>query len=155
MPLPLPIEQDMVPLADMTAWERMAAEYENLGLSPVHHPLAFVRRGLHEGVVSSRHLGRLPDGAMLEIAGLVVCRQHPMTAKGFVFLLLEDEFGLSNVVVKPGLYVSARSVIRSEPFLLVRGRLQKREGTLNVVAEKFTPLRVEASLVAPPAHNFR
>jgi error-prone DNA polymerase len=92
---------------------------------------------------------------MLEIAGLVVCRQHPMTAKGFVFLLLEDEFGLSNVVVKPGLYVSARSVIRSEPFLLVRGRLQKREGTLNVVAEKFTPLRVEASLVAPPAHNFR
>ncbi len=155
MPLPLSIEQDMVSLADMTAWERMAAEYENLGLSPVHHPLAFVRRGLHEGVVSSRHLDRLPDGAMMEIAGLVVCRQHPMTAKGFVFLLLEDEFGLANVVVKPKLYASARSVIRSEPFLLVRGRLQKREGTLNVVAEKFTPLRVEASLVAPPAHNFR
>ncbi|MGA2285477.1 MAG: error-prone DNA polymerase [Dehalococcoidia bacterium] len=155
MPLPLPIEQDMVPLADMTAWERMAAEYENLGLSPVHHPLAFVRRGLHEGVVSSKHLDRLPDGVMVEIAGLVVCRQHPMTAKGFVFLLLEDEFGLANVVVKPGLYASARTVIRSEPFLLVRGKLQKREGTLNVVAEKFTPLRVDAALIAPPAHNFR
>jgi error-prone DNA polymerase len=155
MPLPLPIEQDMVPLADMTAWERMASEYENLGLSPAHHPLAFVRRGLHEGIVSSRHLDRLPDGAMVEIAGLVVCRQHPMTAKGFVFLLLEDEFGLANVVVKPGLYASTRSIIRTEPFLLVRGRLQKREGTLNVVAERFSPLRIDASLVAPPAHNFR
>jgi error-prone DNA polymerase len=155
MPLPLPIEHDMVSLADMTAWERMAAEYENLGLSPVHHPLALVRRGLNERIVSSRHLDRLPDGAWIEIAGLVVCRQHPMTAKGFVFLLLEDEFGLANVVVKPKLYAAARSVIRSEPFLLVRGRLQKREGTLNVAADKFTPLRVDASLVAPPAHNFR
>jgi error-prone DNA polymerase len=155
MALPLPIEQDMVPLADMTAWERMASEYENLGLSPAQHPLAFVRRGLHEGIVSSRHLDRLPDGATVEIAGLVVCRQHPMTAKGFVFLLLEDEFGLANVVVKPKLYVSTRSIIRTEPFLLVRGKLQKREGTLNVVAERFSPLRIDASLVAPPAHNFR
>jgi len=85
----------------------------------------------------------------------VVCRQHPMTAKGFVFLLLEDEFGLANVVVKPGLYASTRSIIRTEPFLLVRGRLQKREGTLNVVAERFSALRIDASLVAPPAHNFR
>jgi error-prone DNA polymerase len=155
MALLLPIEQDMVPLADMTAWERMASEYEDLGLSPTHHPLAFVRRGLHEGIVSSRHLDRLPDGAVVEIAGLVVCRQHPMTAKGFVFLLLEDEFGLANVVVKPGLYASTRSIIRTEPFLLVRGRLQKREGTLNVVAERFSALRIDASLVAPPAHNFR
>ena len=155
LPLPLPIEQDMVALADMTPWEGMAAEYENLGLSPVHHPLAFVRRGLHEGVVSSRHLDGLPDGVRVELAGLVVCRQHPMTAKGFVFLLLEDEFGLANVVVKPGLYAASRSTIRTEPFLLVRGRLQRREGTLNVIAESFQALRVERALVAPPAHNFR
>ena len=155
MALPLPIAQDTVSLADMSAWERMASEYENLGLSPARHPLAFVRRGLHEGVASSKHLERLPDGSMVEIAGLVVCRQHPMTAKGFVFLLLEDEFGLANVVVKPKLYASSRSVIRTEPFLLVRGRLQRREGTLNVVAERFSALRIEASLVVPPAHNFR
>ncbi len=153
--LPLPIEQDMVSLADMTAWERMASEYENLGLSPQHHPLAFARRGLHEGIVSTRHLERLPDGATVEIAGLVVCRQHPMTAKGFVFLLIEDEFGLANVVVKPKLYASTRSIIKTEPFVLVRGKLQKREGTVNVVAERFSPLKVEASIVAPPAHNFR
>ena len=153
--LPLPIEQDMVELSDMTAWERMAAEYGNLGLSPDHHPLAFIRRTLHEGVASSRHLESLEDGTAVEIAGLVVCRQHPLTAKGFVFLLLEDEFGLANVIVKPQLYEGSRSLIRTEPLLLVRGRLQRKEGTTNVVAQSVRALRVEASLVAPPAHNFR
>jgi error-prone DNA polymerase len=78
-----------------------------------------------------------------------------MTAKGFVFLLLEDEFGLANVVVKPGLYAASRSVIRTEPLLLVRGRLQRREGTTNVLADRVRALKVEASLVAPPAHNFQ
>jgi len=153
--LSLPIEQDMVELSDMTAWERMAAEYVNLGLSPGHHPLAFIRRTLHEGVASSRHLESLEDGTAVEIAGLVVCRQHPLTAKGFVFLLLEDEFGLANVIVKPQLYEGSRSLIRTEPLLLVRGRLQRKEGTTNVVAQSVRALRVEASLVAPPAHNFR
>jgi error-prone DNA polymerase len=153
--LPMPIEQDMVALADMTPWESMAAEYENLGLSPVHHPLAFIRRTLHEGVASSRHLESLEDGTAVEIAGLVVCRQHPLTAKGFVFLLLEDEFGLANVIVKPQLYEGSRSLIRAEPLLLVRGKLQRREGIVNVVAEGFRALKVEASLVTPPAHNFR
>jgi len=153
--LPLPIEQDMVELQDMSPWERMAAEYVNLGLSPEHHPLAFIRRTLHEGVVSSRHLDSLPDESTVEIAGLVVCRQHPMTAKGFVFLLLEDEFGLANVIVKPQLYEGSRSLIRGEPLLLVRGQLQRREGITNVVAKSFRALRVDHSLVAPPAHNFR
>jgi error-prone DNA polymerase len=153
--LPLPIEQDMVELSDMTAWERMAAEYGNLGLSPDHHPLAFIRRTLHEGVASSRHLESLEDGTAVEIAGLVVCRQHPLTAKGFVFLLLEDEFGLANVIVKPQLYEGSRGLIRTEPLLLVRGKLQRREGITNVVANSFRALRVDHSLVAPPAHNFR
>jgi error-prone DNA polymerase len=151
----MPIEQDMVSLADMTAWECMAAEYVNLGLSPSYHPLAFVRPSLGEGVVSSRHLQHLPDGTEVEIAGLVVCRQHPMTAKGFVFLLLEDEFGLANVIVKPQLYEGSRSLIRGKPLLLVRGQLQRREGTVNVIADRFTPLRADGALVAPPAHNFR
>jgi len=153
--LPLPIEQDMAELADMTRWERMAAEYVNLGLSPDHHPLAFIRRSLGEGVASSRHLERMDDGTAVEIAGLVVCRQHPLTAKGFVFLLLEDEFGLANVIVKPQLYEGSRSLIRGEPLLLVRGQLQRREGITNVVAKSFRALRGDHSLVAPTAHNFR
>ncbi|MDI6858336.1 MAG: error-prone DNA polymerase [Dehalococcoidia bacterium] len=155
LPLSLPIEQDTVELSDMTAWERMAAEYVNLGLSPTHHPLAFIRRALHEGVVSSKHLDSLSDGSMVELAGLVVCRQHPMTAKGFVFLLLEDEFGLSNVIVKPQLYNECRDIIKTEPLLLVRGRLQRKEGITNILAVTFRPLKVAASLITPPAHNFR
>ena len=97
----------MVELPAMTDWDRMAADYAVLGLSPGHHPMAFLRPQLHEGVVPSRMLESLPDGAPVEVAGLVVCRQRPGTAKGFVFLVLEDEFGLVNVVVKPDLYERA------------------------------------------------
>ena len=152
--LPLPTEQDMVPLPPLTDWDRMAADYNILGLSPRWHPMAFLRPsalGGHEGVISSRMLESLPDGAPLQVAGLVVCRQRPGTAKGFVFLVLEDEFGLVNVIVKPDLYEAQRSVVRSQPFLVVRGELQRRDGITNLVAHSFVPL--DAGL-APVAHNF-
>ena len=151
--LPLPTEQDMVPLKRMSDWDRMAADYAILGLSPDRHPMAFLRPQLHEGVVPSRMLASLPDGSPVEVAGLVVCRQRPGTAKGFVFLVLEDEFGLVNVIVKPDLYERERSLVRAEPFLIVRGELQRRDGTLNVTAERLRPLRVDGAL-APEAHNF-
>ena len=100
---PQPVEQDMVSLPEMTDWERMAADYSILSLSPHYHPMALIRSHLHEGIVSTAHLEHLPDGAKVEVAGLVVCRQRPGTAKGFVFLLLEDESGMANVVIKPQL----------------------------------------------------
>ncbi len=150
--LPLPTEQDMVPLPAMNDWERMAADYSILGLSPARHPMAFLRLGLHEGVVTSRMLKSLPDGSPVEVAGLVVCRQRPGTAKGFVFLVLEDECGLVNVIVKPDLYEQQRSLVRTEPFVLVRGKLQRRDGTVNVAASSFKPLKVHD--LAPEAHNF-
>jgi error-prone DNA polymerase len=143
----------MVELPAMTDWDRMAADYAVLGLSPNHHPMAFLRSRLHEGVVLSRMLESLPDGAPVEVAGLVVCRQRPGTAKGFIFLVLEDEFGLVNVVVKPGLHERQRSLVRTEPFVIVRGELQRRDGTVNVMAESFTPLAIAAD-AAPAAHNF-
>jgi len=152
--LPLPTEQDMiVELPAMTDWDRMAADYAVLGLSPGSHPLTFLRPQLHEGVIPSRMLESLADGASVEVAGLVVCRQRPGTAKGFVFLVLEDEFGLVNVIVKPGLYQRQRSLVRTEPFVIVRGELQRRDGTVNLVAESFRTLRLAAG-VAPAAHNF-
>jgi error-prone DNA polymerase len=151
--LPLPTEQDMVPLAPMTDWDRMVADYGVLGLSPNHHPMAFLRSRLHEGVVASRMLESLPDGTPVDVAGLVVCRQRPGTAKGFVFLVLEDEFGLVNVVVKPGLHERQRSVVRTEPFVIVHGELQRRDGMVNLIAKRFTALRMEDA-VAPEAHNF-
>lgn len=98
-------------------------------------------------------LGSLPDGAPLEVAGLVVCRQRPATGKGFVFLVLEDEFGLVNVMVTPDLYDRHRSLVRAEPFVLVHGALERRDGTVNVIAERFSVLR-PAGAVAPEAHNF-
>jgi error-prone DNA polymerase len=151
--LPLPTEQDMVELPAMTDWDRMAADYAVLGLSPGSHPMAFLRPQLHEGIVPSRMLERLPDGAAVEVAGLVVCRQRPGTAKGFVFLVLEDEFGMVNVVTKPDLYERQRALVRTEPFVIVRGQLQRRDGTVNLLAESFRALRL-GSGVAPAAHSF-
>ncbi len=151
--LPLPTEQDMVELRPMTDWDRMVADYAILGLSPNHHPMAFLRPQLHEGVVPSAMLGVLPDGASVEVAGLVVCRQRPGTAKGFVFLVLEDEFGLMNLVVKPDLHDRQRALVRAEPFVIVQGKLQRRDGTVNVIAGSFTPLRTEGA-PTPAAHNF-
>ena len=151
--LPLPTEQDMAELAPMSEWDRMVADYAILGLSPNYHPMAFLRPRLNEGIVPSRMLESLPDGASIEVAGLVVCRQRPGTAKGFVFIVIEDEFGLVNLVVKPGLHEQQRSLVRSEPFVIVQGELQRRDGTVNVIAERFTALPSTGSL-APTAHNF-
>ncbi|MCH8919889.1 MAG: error-prone DNA polymerase [Chloroflexi bacterium] len=151
--LPLPTEQDMVELAPMSEWDRMVADYAILGLSPNYHPMAFLRPRLNEGIVPSRMLESLPDGTPVEVAGLVVCRQRPGTAKGFVFIVIEDEFGLVNLVVKPGLHEQQRSLVRSEPFVIVQGELQRRDGTVNVIAERFTALPSTGSL-APTAHNF-
>jgi len=151
--LALPTEQDMVALTPMTDWDRMVADYAVLGLSPNHHPMALLRSQLHEGVVASRMLDSLPDGTPVEMAGLVVCRQRPGTAKGFIFLVLEDEFGLVNVVVRPDLHEQQRSLVRTEPFVIVRGELQRRDGTVNLVAKSFTPLSADHA-VAPEAHNF-
>jgi error-prone DNA polymerase len=154
MPLPLPTEQDEVPLRDLTRWERLVADYETLGFSTHDHPMAVIRNVLGEGIVSTAHLETLPDGIEVQLAGMVVCRQQPCTAKGFVFLVLEDESGLANVVVKPAVYLRCRALVRTEPFVIVSGRLQRRDGVTNVIATSFRPLRVPRELVAPEAHNF-
>ncbi|HEY7031824.1 MAG TPA: OB-fold nucleic acid binding domain-containing protein, partial [Thermomicrobiales bacterium] len=122
---------------------------------------------------------RLPHGTEIEIAGLTVCRQRPGTAKGITFLLLEDEHGLVNVIVYPGLYERQRMVVRGEPFVVVTGTLQKQNDTINVICRwirpmenarqefagipardlddvqpRFEPER-ELATVAPESHNYR
>ena len=151
--LALPSGQDMVPLRPMTDWDRMAADYSTLGMSPAYHPMSFLRPGLHEAIVPTRMLGSLPHGAPVDLAGMVVVRQQPGSAKGFVFLLLEDEFGLANVIVRPDLYEAQRSLVRSAPFVIVHGTLELRDGTTNIAAKHFTELAVPGGL-APDAHNF-
>ena len=126
--LELPTGQDMVTLPDLGERERMAADYDLLGLSPDRHPMQFLRRSLGEGVASSRHLQTLSAGRTVEVAGLVVCRQRPLTARGIIFLLLEDEYGLMNILVPRELTESRRDVVRMAPFVRARGTLDERTG---------------------------
>ncbi|MCC6704615.1 MAG: error-prone DNA polymerase, partial [Thermomicrobiales bacterium] len=138
--LPLPVEQDQVNLPTTTAWERMAADYQIIGMSPSYHPLGLLRSRLPAGIVSTRDLIALPHGADIRIGGLVVCRQRPGTAKGVTFLLLEDEYDLINVVVYASLYEAQRTLVRAEPFVLVEGTVQREDRNLNLIAHRFTRL---------------
>ena len=140
LPIPLPVEQDMVELRPMGPWEQMASDYAIMGLSPRYHPLGLLRPRLPRAIRSMADIPRIADGARIQVAGLIVCRQRPGTAKGITFLLLEDEHGLLNVVVFPDLYSEQRHVVRGEPFVVVEGVLQKRNNTINLVAERLWPL---------------
>ena len=152
--LPLPIEQDGVRLADMSQWERMSADYKLLSLSPGYHPMQLVRPYLGESLPSLLHLLRMEDGARVQMPGMVVCRQQPGTAKGFVFLLLEDEFGMLNIIVPPWLHERQRALVRGEAFVIIEGQLQRKEGTVNLLAERFQKLPLPQSMQSPESHNF-
>jgi len=175
LPLALPPDQDMVTLADMTDWERMVADYRLLRLSPSFHPIGLLRDDIPKAILTAGQLRNAGDGVYARVAGMVVCRQRPGTAKGIVFLLLEDETGMTNVVVRPELYEAQRSLVRGEPYLVVEGEVQIRSGSLNLLAHKLRPLfakplprvplrhsypghpndvREHPELVAPPSHNF-
>jgi len=158
--LPLSIEQDAATLRGMSEWERMAADYNLLSLSPGYHPMALLRPGIGEAMPSLRHLQHMDDGARVRVPGMVVCRQQPGTAKGFVFLLMEDEFGMLNIIVPPWLHEQQRALVRGEPFVIVEGELQRKEGTVNLLARRFERLPVPETrhrterLRAPQSHNF-
>ena len=127
----------------LAAEERLLAEYAVLGFAPGGHPLSLLRGTLPPGVVQSDALSGREHATTVEVAGLVVARQRPETAKGFVFVLLEDEAGMVNVIVRPDVYERYRPAIRGEPLLWVRGKLAKDDGTVNVIAEEAMGLKVE------------
>ncbi len=141
--LELPIDHPYEGLrfGGLAAAERLLAEYAVLGFAN-GHPLSLLRDALSPTVVQSDALPRLEHGAWVEIAGLVVARQRPETAKGFIFVLLEDEAGMVNVIVRPDVYETHRAAIRGEPLLWVRGKLAKDDGTVNVLAEEAKGLSV-------------
>jgi len=141
-----------IPFADMVAEERMVAEYRMLRFSASLHPLALIRDQLPPNTIPSGRLKDLPNGSTVQLAGIVVARQRPQTAKGFVFVLFEDEDGPINVIVKPKIYQRDRSTIRMEPFVAVRGRLQKDGETINVIAREVRALRLGTG-ARPPAPN--
>ena len=155
MRLALPTEPVEVRLSDFNAYQRMAGDYAVLRLSPDSHPMQFLRAGLGEGVVSSRHLRDLPGGRRVDVAGLVVCRQQPMTAKGIIFLLLEDEFGMLNVLVSKELVEAQRDVVRTAPFVRVRGKLETRAGEQRtLVADSVDQLFLPEALTMPAGKSW-
>ncbi len=129
--------------------ERLLAEYEVLGFAASGHPLKLLRGTLPSSVVPSTTLASIEHGATVDVAGMAVARQRPSTAKGFVFLLIEDEGGMINVIVRPDVYERDRVVVRGEPFVWVTGKLAKDDGTLNVIAEVVRPLKVKVARTMP------
>ncbi len=113
-------------LPALEAHEAMAWDYELLGLSPGDHPMRMLREKLKaKGGVSAADLAKLPAGRLVAIAGLVVVRQAPPTAKGHLFITLEDETGLANLIIRPDLYEKRRSLLHSATFLVAKGMLQR------------------------------
>ena len=124
------------PLTTMTPFERLDADYRGTGLTTGPHPMHYLREPLDAlGVLPASQLEPHPNGRWVKVAGAVITRQRPGTAKGFVFLTLEDETGVSNVVVTPDKFQDNRILVTSEPFLLVEGVLQKQDGVIHVRAK--------------------
>jgi error-prone DNA polymerase len=162
--LTLPLEPT-APVPDLppqTDWEQMLADYGTTGLSIGPHPLELLRAHLPAATLSSRELHDHP-AATVAVAGMAIARQRPATANGVVFMLLEDEFGQVNLIVPPPVYERYRPLVRGEPLLLARGKLERVDRNLNVVVstlETLGPLareiagEAEVQSALPRAHHF-
>ncbi len=155
--LELPLEHPHATLrfGGVDAHERIVAEYAMLGFAASGHPLALLRASFPPSVVRSDHLERHPHGMTVVVVGLVVARQRPETARGFTFVLLEDEAGMMNAIVRPDVHDRDRVALRGEPFLKIRGTLAREDGNLNIVAEAVEALTVRPATdaVTPPARS--
>jgi error-prone DNA polymerase len=140
------------PLRPMNDDERLQADYAGMGLTIGPHPMA-LRRGemALRGVLRACDLPDAKDGRRVRVAGMVITRQRPGTAKGFVFLTLEDETGISNVIIRPDLFDRERMTVIRQPFLIVDGVLQHQDGVLSVRAERLEGMSGGASV---DAHDF-
>jgi len=140
--LALPLELGEGPeLREMTPWERLLADYGSTNVTLREHPLELMRSGLDDDVLTSTALERTCHGTRVRVAGMVVARQRPATAKGITFMLLEDETGTINLIVPLSVYEECRLAVRSEPLVLAAGRLERREAVVNVLCDEV--LRLE------------
>jgi error-prone DNA polymerase len=149
----MPEQDEESPLARMTVDERLAADFHGTGVTVGPHPMAYHREALSRmGIVCSKDLQNLKDGRKTRIAGCVIARQRPGTAKGFVFLSLEDETGISNAIVTPAVYEQYRRVVTYGKFLLIEGKLQNQENVVSVKADVVRPLEISEMDVR--SHDF-
>ena len=153
--LPEPVEVTAVqsPLAQMTIDERLAADFQGTGVTVGPHPMVYQRNRLSEmGIVRARDLKNFPHGRKTQIAGCVIARQRPGTAKGFVFLSLEDETGISNAIVTPAVYELYRHLVTYGKFLMIEGKLQNQENVISVKADSVRLLEIRSIEVR--SHDF-
>ena len=153
---PLPTVDERSPLAPMTHSERLVADYAGTSLTLGPHPMTFRRHELAmRGILRAVDLPGQRTGRRVRGAGMVITRQRPGTAKGFVFLTLEDETGVINVIVRPDLYDKERDIIVGAPFLVVEGVLQNESGVCSIRAERLLRLDGFGADAAIESHDFR
>ncbi|MGH9931304.1 MAG: DNA polymerase III subunit alpha [Pyrinomonadaceae bacterium] len=141
------------PLAPMTRPERMDADFRGTGLTIGRHPVAYHRAELNKlGACRASDMQQMGDGSWISVGGWVIVRQRPGTAKGFVFLTLEDETGVANIIITPQLFDKNRSVLVDHPFLLIEGTLQNQDNVVSVKAKRIRPLSFKVA--SAPSHDF-
>jgi error-prone DNA polymerase len=145
--------QDPSPLSQMTPEERLVADYSGTGLTTGRHPMSYRREELRrQNVLTAQDLRTHRDGEWVRAAGCVIARQRPGTAKGFVFLSMEDETGIANIIVTPQMYEQNQVTVTRSRFLLVEGPLQNQDNVVHVKAARLTPLSDNA--VEIHSHDF-
>jgi len=161
--LPLEPTAEVPVLAEQTDWERMLADYRHTSLSIGVHPLTLLRAHLPGDVVASSDLHECPNGHRVAVAGMAVARQRPATAKGVVFMLIEDEAGQVNLILPPQVYEAYRAIVRGEPLILARGIFERHGRNENVVVSELETLgplarrvssEAEINAALPSAHHF-
>jgi error-prone DNA polymerase len=137
----------------MTDAERLVADFRGTGMTVGPHPMSYCRAAMTAlGVRRAYELEHLPNGICLRIAGAIIARQRPGTAKGFVFLSVEDETGIANAIIAPDVFAENRVTIVSHPFLLIEGRLQHQDNVISVKVDSVEALSIPAAAAA--SHDF-
>jgi error-prone DNA polymerase len=154
--LALPLGVGQAPaLPGLSGWEAMIADYTTTGLTTAQHPLGLLRDELRaQRMITSADMERVRHGTPVKVAGLVVARQRPGTAKGVVFMLLEDEAGTINLIVPPNVYERDRTIVRAEPLVVAEGVLERHAsggGAINIVCKRIARLDASGRLQATPA----
>jgi error-prone DNA polymerase len=163
--LALPLEPTAVipELPAQTPWEKMLADYKHTSLSVGIHPLQLLRPHLAANVCTSADMASAPNGSRIEVAGMAIARQRPATANGIVFMLLEDEHGQANLIIPSKVYEEHRAIVRGEPLILARGKLERSGRNINLLVASLVSLgplarqaanEAEVSRDLPRAHHF-
>jgi error-prone DNA polymerase len=141
------------PLRRMTTDERLTADFAGTGITTGPHPMAYHRQRLQrDGILSAQELEHCNSSQPVRVAGCVIARQRPGTAKGFVFLSLEDETGIANIILAPDFFEQNRITVTRSHFLEIDGLLQNQDGVIHVKAQRIRPLDISSADIC--SHDF-